>query len=65
MSQADIDLVKRGFERFLAGDVPGFVELVSDDVQWDHSGPAGVPFNRLYEGRAGVVDFFKAVSRRV
>jgi hypothetical protein len=62
VSDANIQLVKQGFDRFGAGDIPGFLELMSEDVQWDHRGPAGVPFNRMYQGRADVGEFFKTLG---
>ncbi len=62
MSDANIQLVKQGFDRFATGDIPGFLELMSDDVQWDHRGPEGVPFNRMYQGRAEVGEFFKTLA---
>ena len=62
MSERNIQIVKSGFERFLAGDIPGFLDLLDDDVHWDHRGPEGVPFNRLYEGRAAVGEFFQVLN---
>ena len=62
MSERNIQVVKEGFERFLAGDIPGFLDLVADDIYWDHRGPEGVPFNRLYEGREAVAEFFKVFN---
>ena len=62
MSDANVQLVRKGFELFLAGDIPAFLKLMAENVQWDHRGPAGVPFNRMYEGRTGVGEFFATLS---
>lgn len=62
MVQSNIQVVKQGFERFTNGDVPGFLELMSEDIQWDHRGPEVVPFNRLYEGHAGVAEFLQTLD---
>jgi ketosteroid isomerase-like protein len=62
MSDANIAVVKQGFERFLAGDIPGFIELLTSDIVWDHRGPEGVPYNRMYEGREDVVGFFQTLD---
>jgi len=62
MNETNIQVVKDGFEKFLAGDIPGFLELLADDVYWDHRGPEIVPINRLYEGRAAVGEFFKTLN---
>ena len=62
MSEANIQVVKQGFERYGAGDIPGFVELMTNDIEWDHRGAEEVPFNKLYKGRDGVVEFFKTLD---
>lgn len=62
VNETNIQVVKDGFERFLAGDIPGFLELLADDVYWDHRGPELVPINRLYEGRNDVGEFFKVLN---
>ena len=59
MSDTNIQVVKDMFERFRAGDGPGFLALLTDDVYWDHRGPNGAPFNRLYEGREAVAGFLE------
>ena len=59
MGDANIQVMKDMFERFRAGDGPGFLELLTDDVYWDHRGPDGAPFNRLYEGREAVAGFLE------
>ena len=62
MSASNIQIVKDLWERFSAGDVPGIIELMADDVCLDHQGPKGVPFNRVYKGREGVAEFFKVLN---
>jgi ketosteroid isomerase-like protein len=62
VSESNIQLVKQGFDKFLSGDIPGFLELMAEDVAWDHRGPSGVPFNRMYQGRAKVGEFFKTLA---
>jgi len=59
---ANIELVKKGFDLFLAGDIPGFLEQLSTDIVWDHRGPEGPPFNRIFKGRDGVAEFFKTLD---
>ena len=65
MSERNIEIVKQSFDRFFAGDIPGFVEMLASDIEWDHRGPAGVPYNRMYEGRDGVVEFFKSIDEHL
>lgn len=57
-----VEVVKKMFEAFAAGDVPGMLSCVSADCQWDHRGPPGVPINQLYVGPDGVEEFFRTLS---
>jgi len=59
MSNGNIDVVKQGYDAFLSGNIPAFIELMDPAVEWDHRGPAGVSFNRMYKGKEGVLEFFK------
>ena len=62
MSEGNVQVVKNAFEKFFAGDIPGFLAFLTDDVFWDHRGPVGVPINRMYEGREDVGDFFRVLN---
>ena len=62
MSNANIQVLKNMFQCFRAGDSPGFLELLTDDVYWDHRGPEGPSFNQLYEGRDAVARFLADLS---
>lgn len=62
MSARNIQIVRAGFDKFFAGDIPGFLELLADDIYWDHRGPEIVPVNRLYEGPENVGEFFKVLN---
>ena len=64
MSNANIQVLKNMFQCFRAGDSPGFLELLTDDVYWDHRGPEGPSFNQLYEGRDAVARFLAGSQRR-
>ena len=62
MSSANIDVVKQGYDAFLSGNIPAFIELMDSNVEWDHRGPDGVPFNKMYNGKEGVLEFFKTLD---
>lgn len=62
MSENNINIVKTGYERYLNRDMPGFLNLMADNVVWDHQGPKGVPFNQIYHGQDGVAEFLKTVD---
>ena len=57
MSDANIQVVQEIYERFRAGDGDGFLARLSDDVCFDHRGPEGPTFNKVYEGKAAVGEF--------
>jgi ketosteroid isomerase-like protein len=62
MSENNMQIVKQFYAKFDAGDMPGLLDLLSEDVQWDHRGPAGVPYNRIYKSRAEVGEFFETFA---
>lgn len=58
--------VRAIYEAFGTGDVPRIIELMADDVRWEHwddnsAQQAGVPSMQPRNGKAGVGEFF-AVS---
>jgi ketosteroid isomerase-like protein len=57
-----IEVVKEMYAAFEEGDIPKFLNMCSDDCQWDHRGPEGPPINKLYTGRAGVAEFHKTLA---
>ena len=55
------------YEAFGMGDVPAILELVADDVLWEHwddnrAQKAGVPSMQARVGRQGVADFFSVAA---
>lgn len=61
MSEANIRVVQEAFRRFSEGDLPGFLNLCAEDIEWDHTGPKS-PLNKLYKGKAGVAEFLGTLS---
>ncbi len=61
MSEANILVVQEAFKRFSEGDLTGFLDLCSDDIEWDHRGPDS-PFDKLYKGKDGVSEFLATLS---
>jgi ketosteroid isomerase-like protein len=59
LSQAEI--VRRGYERFGAGDLEGFLEYVHPEIDWNTSGL--FPGMRdHYAGYEGVAEFFRTFT---
>ena len=60
MSNGNSAIVAQIFERFAAGDVPGLLSFQSDEVVWDHRGPAS-PLNNLWKGKTGITQFLNTL----
>ena len=58
-------VVQSIFEAFGRGDIPGVLELVSEDATWDAPGPAVVPFYSERRGHQGAAEFFKQLGSNV
>lgn len=57
------EIIQSLYAKFGAGDVPGILELLSDDVAWEAwndnwAQKAGVPSMQARHGKAGVAEFF-------
>jgi hypothetical protein len=58
------------YEAFGRGDVPGLLEHISDDVQWEAwadntAQKAGVGWLRPRHGKAGVAEFFQLIAEEL
>ena len=64
MSEANIEVVRKIYACFDAGDKSGFLDLVAEDVVWDHRGNENpeCPINKLFEGRKGGQKFIETVE---
>ena len=62
MSDGNIEVVRGMYEAFGAGDIAGIIARQAEDTVWDHSGPPGNPLNRVFEGHAGVGEFFEILG---
>jgi ketosteroid isomerase-like protein len=52
---ADIAVVRTGFETFARGDLPGFAELFEPDATWNHRNPDRL--GGVHQGRDEIVAF--------
>ncbi len=60
---SNLATTQRIYEAFGMGDVPAILELVADDVSWEHwddnrAQKAGLPSMQARVGKKGVADFF-------
>ena len=54
----NVDVVQQGYEAFGRGDIPGVLELLTDDVEWTMQGPSVIPYAGTFRGREGIAEFF-------
>jgi uncharacterized protein len=61
---ANMELTQRGYALFAQGHIETLIEeLVGRSCQWSIPGPKNVPVSGLYEGPAGVADFFTRLAK--
>ena len=63
MSQSPAAVVQAAYAAFGSGDIPGLLALCSDDVEWSHNGPKGLPYGAgVFRGKAEVAQWFGHVA---
>jgi ketosteroid isomerase-like protein len=60
--RTNADVVQRGYEAFGRGDIPAFLELLTDDVEWIQQGPPVIPFAGTRHGHEGVMEYFSLLG---
>jgi ketosteroid isomerase-like protein len=66
MSDKNVSTVQNIYGAFGRGDVPGILELVTDDTEWGYNGPSReVPWHPTYKGRANLPKFFQALMENL
>jgi ketosteroid isomerase-like protein len=60
--QANIDLIRKVYAAFAAGDAPTILANVADDAPWINYGPPSVPYAGSRAGKAQIVEFFQAIA---
>jgi len=65
MSQDPIAVTREVFVRFGAGDVPGIVEMLDENIRIQFYGPAVIPYAGDYRGRRESQRFFETVLASV
>lgn len=58
-----VETIRQLYEMFGRGDLPGILEMLAEDVEWDYGlTAAGVPWLEPRRGRAGARQFFEALA---
>ena len=58
-------VVQTVFEKFGSGDVPGLLEMITDDAEWAAPGPESVSYFGERRGREGALEFFRNLGSAV
>lgn len=65
IQQDNIAATQKLFEAFGAGDVPGILEYVNDNITIEFYGPPTIPYAGIYQGREEARGFFETVLSSV
>ena len=60
--QTNVAVVQQTYEAVGRGDVPGVLDLLTDDVVWTFQGPSTIPFAGVHHGHEGIAEFFSSVG---
>jgi uncharacterized protein len=59
MSQENVEIVRRGWEAWMRGDIDGVFAVFDPAVEWDTTKYEGWPEDGVYRGHAGVRKFME------
>ena len=60
------EIIEKIYASFRAKDLPGILELQSEDTEWSVAGPADkIPWAAARHGHAGVTDFLKVLGELI
>lgn len=62
MSEQNIAIVQAAYNHFKTGNIPGLIETLADDVEWQLPEIEGVPFSGKRTGKDAVAEFFASVG---
>ena len=60
--QQNLDVVRRAYEAFGKGDIPGLLSLFDPSITWTTPGPPDVPTAGTRKGPQAVAEFFQTLN---
>jgi ketosteroid isomerase-like protein len=63
--QQNLEVVRKGYEAFGRGDIPGLLSLLDAQISWVTPGPRDLPTAGTREGHKGVEEFLQTLSSLV
>jgi hypothetical protein len=55
-------VIQQAYAAFGQGDIPAFLSLLTDDVEWSLPGPSVIPWAGTRHGQEGVTEFFSLIG---
>lgn len=65
VTEANIEIAKKGFADFGKGDIGAILDACTSDVTWSTWENEKVPFAKTYKGKNGVAEFFQTLAGSV
>lgn len=63
--QENVQRVQAAYAAFGRGDIPAFMTILSDDIEWVLPGPSDVPLFGTFRGKAGVQEWLGTMGENV
>ena len=63
IEQETIDLVKRGYDCYMRGDIQSVIDMCADDVEWNLPEVDGAPFTGTWNGKQEVARYFQTFNQ--
>src|SRR2546430_15121753 len=64
-TKSNVQLIQDAFADFLSGNIPGIINICTDDIVWGSYKNPEIPFAGNFFGKEGVMEFFKGVSENI
>jgi uncharacterized protein len=64
-AQTPLEVVQQAHDAISRGDLPAYLDLLSEDVELVYQGPTVIPFAGTWRGRDGVTKFFTLLGDAV
>lgn len=63
--RTNVQIVQEAYQNFQQGNIPGVLDLCTEDVAWGSYKNAEVPYAGMFYGKEGVLEFFKNLGGNV
>jgi ketosteroid isomerase-like protein len=65
LTTTNIETVQHAFADFAQGNIPGILDVCTDDINWSSWNNPAIPFAQTYTGKAGAATFFTELDSAV